>query len=758
MLPHPRRVLWPALGLALCVSLLWMYTTDRWHPADWGLPVDCAGDALEVALRVEIAAEQGLTQANTFGPVARLGWPGTADWTLYPTPDRAEFLVAGQLSRLIGVFGAINVMMWLGYLLNALGFLIAARCLRWRSLWAFAGALLFAFSYHNFRWATSLSLNLTFAWPLTLVVLRWASGKSPAVGPTRPWLLAAVACGFTLGLGNPYFAFLAGQLGAFVLLRQLFVRQPARRQVALAFVSALIAAFAVTHLFYFAARFGGADAPGLERNFQGTELYALRPVEFLIPPVQHWSATFARLGTIYSSGTLFQGAERSAYLGLLAVAGLGLLLARSARTLGKFDRHPQAVPESMWAVGWVLFFSMAGGLNTLLGMAGLDLFRAASRYSLVPGLIGLFWLLAWVQRRTRGRPRLGWAAAIGLTVLGLWDQLPPPPRSRLRVEMQRRVDLNRATASALTTAVGAHAAVFQLPAVPFPEAGSRLGFGDYEHVPLVLYAPGLKLSYGGLLDSYPERLSRWLARQPNDRLPTLLADAGAQAVVIDRRAYPDHAENLARSFAAAGARPIDLPAGSPLIAFALDPAAEPSFPGPDDPRLRDPWREVSRHHLFSRELVREDGPQLFATAGWLPYEGDHRTGWRWASAPTSVVTVYDEDPPDAAVTLRFSIAALTEAPVRISWRGRVVWQGRVAPEPIDMLLTDLPIEAGGANDLVVEFEHPLVKPRYDARVFGVKLGDLQATYPRGEAPDRESARPSRHRQNRRASRPAPPSS
>ncbi len=726
----PVRKFWPLLLLLVVSTVLWMYTTDRWHPAEWSLPAQDSGDLLEVAARIQIAREQAFTLGNTYGSIARLGYPEPANWSLYPVPDRPTFFIAGLVARFVGTLATINVMMWFGHLLAAAGFFLAARLLRWSLPWALAGAILFAYCTHNFRWAGTISLSYTFAWPVALVLFHWTVGRQPPRGGTQVWRRVAVGCGLVLGLGNPYFTFLAGQLGGFALLRQRLHRQVDRARVAALFLAALAASFIISQAGYFIALFQPHAEEKLERNFAGTELYALRPIDLLIPPADHWLQAWGRLGHRYRSSSLFHSAEPSVYLGLIALIGLGLLAWTTFRRLETHGLNARKIPEATLAVGWILIFAMVGGINTVLGLGGFDLFRATSRYSLILLIIGLFCCLGWLRHRVAYRPRLKLALALAVVFVGLWDQLPPPQSNSLRRAMQARVDRDRDTAAALVAALGPQAKVFQFPVVPFPEAGSRLQFPDYEHFRLFLYAPEFQLSYGGLRGSYADKIGRWVAQHPLAQVPAALATGGFNAVTIDRRAFADQGESLITAFASVGLKRITLPATSVMVAFALDAAPANQLPAADDPRYLEAWApSPSSRQLWPDEAVpTAAGPARFVASGWLAPETDGRHQWRWSNQSTATLALFDPRPSAPTITVSLQLSSIKPSQVEIQWAGQSVWKGNVDANLTAVTLADLPFTPGAAQLLNFSYDGAFHRGRYDLRELGLKVSDLEARY------------------------------
>ena len=716
----PWRRIWPVVVCILASALLWMYVIDRWQPADFALPVKAGGDWIEVAARVQVAAEQGWRFGNTYGEIDRLGAPAVADWSLYPTPDRLVFWLTGRLANLVGVYGAINFMAGLGFALGTLSFFYAARLLRWPPVWAVVGGLLFAFSSFNLGWSLMLSLGLTFPWPIALVALHWIGADRPEPARSGHWPWLALGSGLCLGAGNPYFSFLAGQLGVFTLVRQWGTPHARRRRAGWLFLLGVVGAFGLTHASYFMARLHTGESVAIERNLQGTEIYALRPIEWFMPPDGHWSSELAHAGMRYRNESLFHGKEFSAYLGIVALVGLALLACVILRRSLRVSHRARALPIGAWAIAWVLVFSVVGGLNTVFGFLGIDLFRATLRYSIVPGTIGLFWALDALRRRTAWRPRLGIALAVAVAIFGLWDQTPRPPRTAATAEAREAEARHQALADAVVEAIGPQGAVFQLPSTPFPEAGTRGAFPDYEHFHLFLHAPQLRLSYGGPVGSYSEKLGNWFENLPPERLAPALEAAGFDAVVIDRRAYRDQGEHWVGALTLSRQQ-IDLPTDAPQVAFKLRSQSVDAIPGPGAVVLDDAW-EASR----SRWTPREPTLGLFVGADWHTLEHDNEHRWRWAKHKVATLRIDDAYAAHRPFELNFLLGATGATSAECRWNGKTVWQGEIDLAPRLVTLPDLRCEDGAANALTFHIDNaPRLKSR-DTRKLGVRVLDLTA--------------------------------
>lgn len=704
---------WLQAGLLLLATLAvtaLLFGRAGW--ADWGRPHWLEGDPVEVYARVKIAAEQPGHALLGFSDIARLGAPVTADWSAYPVPDRLVFVLTGLLARVTGLIAAVHLAAAALAGLNAVSFYLCARWLRWRWEWAAALALVFAFSTHNVRWGITLSLSQTFALPpLVLLCARATRGGALPSRRSR-LLLLATGLGLWLGLANPYLAFFAGAVGGGALLLAWLRRRPAARWRPLpVFLGCLAGVFLLGHADRISVLLAGDAGPALARGAEDLRTYALRPAGWIVPPADHRIPALAALGHDYQAARPGAGEFFYNYLGLAGLAGAGLLVGAAGRGLMR-RRWPPA--DALLGIGWITAFGVAGGINTWLGAAGLDLFRAGSRI----GVFALVWALlhlgGTLARGTRGWPRAASVLlALGLAAAAVWEQTPPLAGRAVPARHLERWEAAAALTARLERDLPAGAMVFQLPSVPFPEAGRTGGMPDYEHFLPFLTSSSLRFSYGQLRGSRVLRWADHVARRPADALVAALEQAGFAALWIDRQAGPEAAAALARRLRELGRA--ELAAPTPLLpvhVFRLQPAARSQAPDFDDPRLNEAWDDTAAV------------AGLFALAGWYPPERDHRNRWRWAGARARLGCW--RDGPAARATLRCRVGGPGHGTVVLRHDGREVWRGHPGPVEIAVPL-DL---AAGFNVLDWTLEGRTFRPGdHDPRELGFMVENLSLSVP-----------------------------
>ena len=561
--------------VAAMAALIWVAHFDRWTAESWHLPTQYSGDAHETLARLQAAAEgdTGLFKSQV---IERLGAPFGAHWNAYPTPDKLLMSALGLLVPALGLYFTANLALVLAQISAAVAFYVAARWLRCRWEWACAGGLIFAYTYHTFhRGLAHFSLLFTWTVPLGLLAAWLVAGSHHLAWKSRGAGLCLVAA-TALGVSNPYNLFFWLQLMAWAVFAQIVGgRQRTNIQIGLAGIALAIGACVVANTERW-VHVDDTDArPVLERNYAGTERYALKPVEMFIPPSYHRWDYFASFGRRYVAWSNWRGEGVTPYLGLAGVAGLGwLMIVAARRALSRRSVPPQAM-----AVAWLLAYASIGGVTNLLAMfAGLQIFRATNRAAIFLSAIAVWWLVAGLSRISGRLPRgVRFAAAAAVAALAIPDQLPQAGRGQIEAARQV-VQSDREFGAQLESALGAGAMVFQLPTLEFPEAEPPRGMVDYEHFRPYLATQTLRFSYGSPRQRARGGWQRDLRNAPASSLVPALEASGFAALYLNRKAFEDRGDALLRQLAALGYdRRIDS-RDREQVAVLLQPSPQPRLP------------------------------------------------------------------------------------------------------------------------------------------------------------------------------------
>lgn len=556
--PRPRafrREALAALVLLLAAAAGWLTAAGRWRPESWRTPLAYAGDALHYFAMATASAESG-ARPFLWKRAARLGAPEGADWNDFPLANEPLWSLLGVSRKVFGLAGTSLYPVLLAHLLAALGFYAAAR------LWG-AGrppaalmGLLFALSPYLLR-RSFTHLNLAFAWhlPLAVVAAAWAASEEGLAGRKR--LAVGLAAAFFCGLQATYYALfflllLAGAMAAQALAgRWRLLARPA----ALGLLTALLAAAGNLDTLTWASRHG-KNPDALGRSLAEVEVYALKPVELFLPrgAFDPWLSALAE--SAYWSRLPRNAESGSAYLGLAGGAALLVLLGAALAAL--LDPQRRRAPPEAWPAILALSFAIAGGGGMALAIAGIQVFRAGNRASVLLLAIALLFaaraLSAWPPRRQA-------AALLLIGAVGLADQLPRRDGERERAA-QALFAADAALAAQLEKAIPG-GAIFQLPVALYPEEPPIERLEPYELLRLYSHSSTLRFSFGAHKGRGAERWQRRLLELPWPAALAELRRRGFAAVAIYGRAYPDRGDALAAAIEAAG--------GGPVLSHAVQP-------------------------------------------------------------------------------------------------------------------------------------------------------------------------------------------
>lgn len=687
-------VLWRPALLALVSALIWCAHYDKWTRESWTLPIDYAGDAPEIMAQMKAASEGAMWPLQP-KVVERLGAPFGAHWNAYPTPDKPLMLLVGALSHLIGLFAAANLVVMLAPITAALSFYFVARWLRVRWEWAWGGALIFAFAYHTFHRGLG-HFNLTFSWPVPLGLLAvWLVARSRRIEWRSADAGVCLGAAVGLGLSNPYNLLFWLQLMGWALLAQWFSD---RRRANLTLG---LAAIGVAGLTFFAANLEvwlyvqePEGAPLISRNYGGTEIYALKPIEMLLPPPFHRWDVMAFFANRYVRWSVWRGEVFFPYLGVIGVMALVWLGAETARRV--FARRE--LPGQALSVGWLMAYATVGGLTNVLALiAGFQTFRATNRVAVFISAIVLLFLVVRLGRLSMRWP--GWsrvALALGLAAFGVVDQVPKESSETDRAELARAVRGDQQLARELEAALPPGAMVFQLPVIGFPEAPPAFRLPDYELFKPFLASQHLRFSYGAAKSRARSRWQRDVENLPAAALVKRLESYGFAALYINRRGYEDRADRMLKELTALGYdRRIEGPAGNQVVVL-LHPAAKPLLP-------------LSRSFTFG--------------LGWYPRFDD---GARWAHS-NAVLSYYNPHTHPITTELRFGLVGVRPGTVTLERKGEMLGRIEVGDGPATLHLPSVTLHPG-VNVFTLRASTPAVrlgKGRYGLRAFGLQSASIK---------------------------------
>ncbi len=519
-------------------------------------PLGYDGDSLYILGNLRASHEGGI---QPLWPilVQRLNLPSAAEWSDFPMSEYV-FWLPSFLVPLFGVFGAANVFVLLSLISAGLAFYFVACAMGSTRLSACILGILFALLPYGFvRNIEHLMLTIYFVVPVFIYCAWRLWGQEGAKLSRRDvgWL-CAMALGCSLFM--PYYWAMFLVLLAFVAMGHL--ANLSLKGVAFCALVGLAAClgFVLQNVDTFVFRLQeGANPEAFGRSLWWMVKFGLYLPDMLLPkfhmylPWEQWAGKHYH----WKIPEQIQGESQTAYIGIIAVLGLGILVIRglARASAGKMSDQPTL----FWFAIVVFCFAVVGGVNYLLGAFGFQFLRASNRYSLFLAAIGLFYL-ALLLTRLKSKPVLLAIICAAILPIGIYDQIPKIPdwlRSQ-REQATERFLLDKEFFPEMERRLPEGAMVFQFPVHGFPENGPVHQMGDYEHFRPYLHTKNLRFSYGTVKG---RKGSDWQAKLDHNKpleVTTELAAKGFGHVLINRRAYVDQGEGLKNRLEGAGMREI----------------------------------------------------------------------------------------------------------------------------------------------------------------------------------------------------------
>ena len=540
-------------SLLVVVLLAWCTANAKWTALQWSQPT-----AYTEPDKADVVHALAMMKAGAGGEFVPLAWKGSRDlgapydanWNDWPLVEELQIVFFSLLAKVFGLFAGLNLATVLGNLLAAITFYGVARFSDCSTVWAFVAAL--AFGLAPFIFAQSpFHLTTEYIWhiPLFLPVWRWASSE-PGTTPRSPRFWFAVGVGFLTGLQSPYYTNILCQLtllGAIILFCH--NRSWPAFKSSLAVIGAAACAFALMNFDTWTYRaVHGSNTGALVREYKWLEIYGLKIVDMVIPPVTHHSHMLADFATAHRAAAPLQ--DEGSYLGFVGLAALALLVGTAIADVVR--RRADSIPMEAWQVLWIVLFFSTGGFNAILGSLGFTLFRTGCRYSVVILAIALMYAaqrLTALQRETASHkpsgslPLAAYAAAGALCCVILWDQVPRTPTATATAAIARQVEADREFVAAMEAALPERAMVFQLPIMEFPEAPVP-GVPPYDHFRPYLYSKNLRYSFGSMKGRPREDWQKELGKMAFKDAVAEIKNKGFAAIYINRNGFPDRGKAL----------------------------------------------------------------------------------------------------------------------------------------------------------------------------------------------------------------------
>lgn len=520
-----------ACGIVGVVLRLW----DQ----DLHIPLSEGGDGLLYLTWLRTVIDEGWYLSNS-----RLGAPGAMHLGDFPQVEGLHFLVV----KLLGLAGAdaslaYNLFYLLTFPLATLTSLFVLRQLGITYLPALVASLLYAFLPYHFHRIGHLFLSAYYLVPLlVLLLIRLHRGDTQ---PRTLWQgLGCVLVCSLISSGGVYYAFFACffllVVGAQACLAR---RRPGPLLGALALVGLITAgvlANLAPHLHF--QYHNGTNPTAVLRGPDMAERFALKPAQLILPISGHRISRLARFKHHYNGTAPLVNENDSVSLGIIGSAGF-LFLVGYTFWWCRSSACPTLLDTLALLTCAGLALAVVGGGGTLFSYLISDKIRAFNRICVYLAFFSLATVAIGLDQIARRGPVAVWRVIlVCLLVVGLVDQtsatfLPSQGReTRFREDARYFADIEE------RLPVGSM--IFQLPHVPYPEAGSIHQLEDHEHLRAYLHTRTLRFSHGAMKGRATDRWLDNVATAVPARMVDQIRDAGFAGILLDRRGYPDGARQL----------------------------------------------------------------------------------------------------------------------------------------------------------------------------------------------------------------------
>jgi phosphoglycerol transferase len=534
------------LSIAIVVLLLRLWRTDLTTPF-----IDPRGDGAFTSLFVKSIIENGWYLTNP-----RLGVPEGMKLYDFPLTDNLHFLLIRMLSYFSSNWAVVlNVYFLLTFPLTTLSALLVCRRFGCRYLPSLLGSLLFTLlPYHFMRGEVHLFLAAYYLVPLMILLILEVFLDAHRLPPQTPgpmgrsWMpsLARVVICILVASAGIYYTF----FGCFLLLvagiAGAFFRstlRPLLKSAGLIMILSLATAGNLSPTIAYQIQHG-RNRECLKRSPIHAEVFALKPVQLLLPVTGHRLHLFNKVKSIYNRDfqPLVNENDQSS-LGMIGSLGLILMLGRAL-----YRRDYRTQPEirdalALLALACIVLGTM-GGLSSLFALLISPKIRSYNRICVYIAFFAFFTIVLAVEGLAtrffmvrRGRLLYG-LFLLALLTVGIWDQTIDrftPAYAWIKEEFRQDEAFIREIEARLPEG----AWVFQLPYAGFPEQGSIHQMIDYDHLRGYLHSKKLCWSYGCIKGRAGDAWSKEVSSKLAEELVRTIAQAGFRGIYINRMGFAD---------------------------------------------------------------------------------------------------------------------------------------------------------------------------------------------------------------------------
>lgn len=697
-----RAILWRewfiwvpiTIGIYLFVNGYYSGGTS-WLTPNTTIPLLYSADALFIAPYMQRQLE-----GNWYFESVRMGYPFVA--TLYDFPS--TFAEMGLLSLMQWAWPSwVEAYHWwyvLSYVLVFVVTYVVFRHWRIQPVWAVIGALAFDFMpFHHdriahpyFFWYFIVPIVFAYGWKFWQgYLLRWRHWS----GVTHLLLFGAIGTFYVYwAVMSSAVLVVAGVVGSAVHRNWRILLQSV--VLTSCMVAGLLVSYAPSLRF---AQENPTNMP-LVREVEDSEKFALWPIALLTPAPAHTT-----LGQAYHQFLDDQGLPSEHNVNTF-LSALGIVFALSAFAWHLLGREASAFLRflAVIIIGLTVYAAV-GGLGLSVSLYVTSLIRATNRilvFIAFAGITACMYVIQHVHRTYAAqRPWRVWALASVLLVL-VWFDAPMAAGPYRNADWSTRMtawEQERRFFVESEQALGAGAAVYQLPALFFPEGDLEPAYGQMR---CFLFSRML-CSHGDVFGRDGYLFYRELQNAPIVQQLDVVARLGFDGVMVSRNYYRTN-PRLEQEIAAQLGDPIVVSTDRSLALYRLTPTG-PKIPGRTLAQIVEQGQFLQAEYQIRQQTAITTPIEFWRP--WLPssvryvrglYDAESRGRWNDGKSARQVTIVFKESLP---ARFRLDITAL-------AW-------GRSVDAPVQVRIGSTVAEVRFGHELSMQ-SVTLTNPRADTRL------------------------------------------
>ncbi len=517
---------------------------------DYHIPVQYSGDGVGV-----LAAIKSIIDTKSYVTNPFLAAPAIFDISQYPAYNPFTYFAVLLLSLFLKNYGIItNVLFFSTFFLTTIFSLMVFKKIGINTIYAIVGSLLFTFlPFHLFRGIYHLFMNYYFVIPIFvyagLITFKtetfFANEAESNISKKQKISLVILLIFASCCSSGAYYVY----FGCFLIMMAGIVGSINKQKLgpiltSCTFVVLCLITFLITISPKFITDYQlGSNPSAVQRTAEESEIYALKITQLLYPVDQHRSHTLRNFKENYNSH--FPHLEsQSATLG--AIGSIGFLILIATIFTRKFQTNVNLYVLSLFNLGCTLLATI-GGFAAVIAFTLFPTIRAYNRISVYIGFFGIAAIFICLQLLidrtiTRKKGTVLFSAFL-ILFFGLYDQIPKIDKQQYQVA-QEQFNRDKMFIEKIEASMPIASRIFQLPAMPFPEAGFINQMNDYEHFRAYLHSKRLLWSYGAFKGTGTSEWQILVSKKPVNSMLKELGLAGFTGIYINRNGFQDHANQL----------------------------------------------------------------------------------------------------------------------------------------------------------------------------------------------------------------------